>query len=102
MPGEMIMVLGKLKLTNHNQFFWGWFFDARGKWAMRIGKIVNLPRGTGEYARVRDENGTDYSVHASEIPDDAKEGDDLAYQVDIWSNPSGPVATLRGYSRNLK
>lgn len=69
---------------------------------MRIGTIVNLPRGSGEYARVRDESGSDYTVHASEIPEDAKEGDDFAYLVDIWSNPSGAAATLRSDSKKSK
>jgi len=64
-----------------------------------IGKIVGLPPEASQYARVQDEYGSVYTVHHSEIPENADVDDDFAYKVDIWQNPSGNVATLRrGYS----
>lgn len=62
---------------------------------MPVGKIVDVPGSYSAYGRVRDEYGSEYTVHASEIAEDAEPGDDFAYQVDIWQNEHGPVTTLR-------
>lgn len=62
---------------------------------MPYGMIVDSPGTYSAYARVRDEYGEEYTVHGSEIPDDASDMDDFAYHVDIWQNPGGNVTTLR-------
>ena len=61
---------------------------------MQIGKIVDLPGDYSSYARVRDENNNEYTVHGSEIPADSREGEDFAYYVDVWQNKSGNTTTL--------
>lgn len=62
---------------------------------MAIGKIVDLPTTYSSYARVRDEYGEEITVHSSEIPDNARVGDEMAYAVDLWQNDDGDVVTLR-------
>ena len=62
---------------------------------MPSGVILDTPNIYSAYGRVRDEHGQVYTVHGSEVPTDADEGDDLAYHVDIWQQRSGNVATLR-------
>lgn len=67
----------------------------KGELVMPIGKIISVPLGDSQYARVRDEYGSEYTVHASELPREADLDDDFAYKVDIWQNPSGNVTTLK-------
>ena len=62
---------------------------------MAIGKIVGLPPGSSQYARVRDEYGSEYSVKKEEIPKEARPGDDFAYRVDVFYNESGLATTLK-------
>ncbi len=62
---------------------------------MPIGKIAGMPPPGSGFARVRDEFGTEYSVDIKELPKHAKEGDDMAYRVDVFHNESGLATTLR-------
>lgn len=62
---------------------------------MPIGTIQSLPNQYTSYARIRDEHGVSYTVHASELPDDVEAGEDVPYYVDIYQHPSGPQTTLR-------
>ena len=62
---------------------------------MPVGKIVDIPNNYSSYARVRDENGEEYTVHSSEVPESAEDGDSFAYHVDVWQNESGNATTLR-------
>ena len=64
---------------------------------MPIGTIISSPNTYSAYAQVRDEFGGGYTVHQSEIPDDLEDGDEYAYHVDVWNNPSGTVTTLREF-----
>ena len=61
----------------------------------QIGKVVDLPTVHSQYARVRDEYGGEYTVHSTELPDDAEIGSAYSYKVDVWQNPSGNSTTLR-------
>ncbi len=62
---------------------------------MPIGKIVDAPTDTSAYSRIRDEHGEEHTVHSSELPSGAEDGDQFAYLVDIWQYEDGDVATLR-------
>lgn len=62
---------------------------------MPIGSIVDVPNTYSGYARVRDEHGEEYTVHGSEVSQEAEDGDEFAYHVDIWQNRNGNVTTLR-------
>ncbi|MFK7826908.1 MAG: hypothetical protein AB8G05_22385 [Oligoflexales bacterium] len=62
---------------------------------MQVGKIVDTPNVYSAYARVRDEHGGEHTVHGSEVDIEAEDGDEFAYQVDIWQNTHGNVSTLR-------
>jgi len=62
---------------------------------MTIGKIISTANQHTGYARVRDEYGEEYTVHDSELPKDAKSGDDFAYYVDIWNHSGGNATTLK-------
>ena len=60
-----------------------------------IGRIVDTPNAISNYARIRDEYGGEYTVHGSEVPQNAEDGDEFAYYVDIWQNAYGNTTTLR-------
>ncbi len=62
---------------------------------MAVGTVVGMPPDGSIYARVKDEYNNVYTVHASELPEDAELGDQAAYKVAIWDNPSGNTTTLR-------
>lgn len=62
---------------------------------MAMGTIIDMPNKHSAYARVRSEHGHEYTVSAHEISEDKKEGDQMAYRVDIWQYPSRTVTTLR-------
>lgn len=68
-----------------------------GDCPMPIGTIISTPSVYSAYAQVRDEYGGEYTVHQSEISDDLDDGDEFAYRVDVWNNPSGTVTTLREF-----
>lgn len=56
---------------------------------MRIGTIIGLPDAYTQYARIRDENGTAYTVDPGELPKDAKIDKSYAYKLDLWAGDSG-------------
>ncbi len=62
---------------------------------MPVGKIISTANDVSNYARVRDEHGQEYTVHASELPKGAEEGDGYAYKVDVFNHSSGLATTLK-------
>ena len=63
-----------------------------------LGRILDIPDPTNHYARVQDMYQNAYTVPASEILAGAEDGDEFAYSVNLWHNPSGDVATVRALS----
>lgn len=62
---------------------------------MRVGTIIGLPDAYTRFARIRDKDGSAYTVEVGEVPATAKIGDDFAYKVEIWSNDSGLAHSLK-------
>ena len=62
---------------------------------MRAGVLVSLPGEYSRFGRIQDSYGVAYSVPAEEIPQGVKEGDKLAYKVEIWGNDSGLAYNLK-------
>ena len=62
---------------------------------MRSGVLVSLPGEYSRFGRIVDSYGVRYSVPAEEIPDSVKEGDQVAYKVEIWGNDSGLVYSVK-------
>ena len=58
---------------------------------MRVGTVLSLPNEYSRFARVKDADGNSYTADPSVLPKDVKEGSQLAYKVEIWSNDSGLV-----------
>lgn len=58
---------------------------------MRVGTLLSLPNEYSKFARIKDADGTSYTADPSVLPKGVKEGSDLAYKVEIWSNDSGLV-----------
>ncbi|HYX35451.1 MAG TPA: hypothetical protein VE954_20340 [Oligoflexus sp.] len=58
---------------------------------MRVGTVISLPNDYSRFARVQDADGTSYTADPSVLPKGAKEGSEVAYKVEIWSNDSGLV-----------
>lgn len=58
---------------------------------MRIGTVLSLPNDYSRFARIKDTDGTGYTVDPSILPKGVKEGSDVAYKVEIWGNDSGLV-----------
>ncbi len=58
---------------------------------MRVGTVLSLPNTYSQFARIKDANGVSYTADPSVLPKNIKEGDDVAYKVEIWSNDSGLV-----------
>jgi len=61
---------------------------------MATGKITALPMPGSNWARVRDEYGSDWSVRSDKLPAKARNGDELAYRID-FSEVQGPVLQLK-------
>jgi len=62
---------------------------------MRIGTILSLPDGYTKFARIKDEDGTSYTVEPGAIPKDTDVGDEYAYKVEVWGSDSGLVYSLK-------
>ncbi len=62
---------------------------------MRSGTLVNLPGEYSQFGRIQDSYGVRYSVPLEEIPKGVKEGDQVAYKVEIWGNDSGLAYDLK-------
>ena len=62
---------------------------------MPVGTIVDMPNAISAYARVRSEHGHEYTVRADELDPSMKEGDTMAYRVDVWQYPDRDATTLR-------
>ena len=62
---------------------------------MKLGTLVSLPNEYSRFGRIRDAYGVTYSVEEGHVPPDAKEGDELAYKVEIWGNDSGLAYQLK-------
>ncbi len=58
---------------------------------MRVGTVLSLPNEYTRFARVQDADGNSYTADPSVLPKGVKEGSELAYKVEIWSNDSGLV-----------
>ena len=56
---------------------------------MRVGTLISIPNSYTQYARVTDQYGASYTVDPSSLPEDASEGEEFAYKVEIWGNDSG-------------
>ena len=61
---------------------------------MRLGTLLSLPNDFSRYGRIKDRDGTAYTVDPSVIPDGAEVDDQFAYKVEIWENDSGLVYEL--------
>ena len=61
---------------------------------MRVGTLLSLPNEFSRYGRIKDNDGTAYTVDPSVIPEDADVDDSFAYKVEIWENDSGLVYKL--------
>lgn len=48
-----------------------------------LATIINLPRGTGEYATVKDPFGNLVTVKKESLPSNAEEGKQFAYKVEF-------------------
>lgn len=59
------------------------------------GVLVGLPNEYSQFGRVKDPSGNSYTVEKSQIPEDASEGDEVAYRVEIWGNDSGVAYDLK-------
>ena len=62
---------------------------------MRLGTLLSLPDGYTRYGRIKDNDGTAYTVDAGALPKDAEVGDDVAYKVEVWGNDSGLVYAVK-------
>ena len=62
---------------------------------MRIGKILSLPDETSSFGRVLDAQGVGYTVDPGDLPEDAEEGDEVAYKVELWGNDSGMAFNVK-------
>ena len=58
---------------------------------MRIGKLVEAPKGDSNFGIVSDEYGNQWTVDRGEIPEGREAGDDYAYRVDFYSQSSVPL-----------
>ena len=58
---------------------------------MRVGTLLALPNEYSRFGRIKDQDGTSYTVDPSLIPEDAQVDDRFAYRVEIWENDSGLV-----------
>lgn len=63
---------------------------------MQIGRIIEMPSQYSDFALVRDEYGSTYSVDKGEIKSSASDGDSMAYRVDFFGNHQ---TTLRSTSK---
>ena len=61
---------------------------------MAIGSIVTMPNPYSNFAQIRDETGLTHTVASADLPEDAEEGDEFAYKVEIWGNNSGIAYNL--------
>ena len=61
--------------------------------AMMIFRPESSKRGRHSFTSMS--GGEERTVHASEIPEEANEGDDYPYQVALLHNGRGSAATLR-------
>lgn len=66
-----------------------------GEYAMRLGTIIGVPDAYTKFARIKDANGSAYTVDPGELPEDAGIDDDFAYRLDLWGNDSGLAHSLR-------
>lgn len=62
---------------------------------MRLGSIIGLPNAYSQFARIKDQYGNSYTADPSLIPKGMKEGDSVAYKVEIGSNDSGLVYEVK-------
>ena len=58
---------------------------------MRVGTILSLPDEYTHFGRIKDKDGTAYTVESGALPDGADLGDEYAYKVEVWGNDSGLV-----------
>ena len=56
---------------------------------MRTGILISVPNQFSRFGRVLDGYGVGYTVEAGDIPEDVKEGDKVAYRVELWGGDSG-------------
>ncbi len=62
---------------------------------MRLGTILSLPDEYSQYARIKDRDGSSYTVDAGQVPKNAKIGDKYAYKVELWENGGGLAYELK-------
>ncbi len=58
---------------------------------MLLGTITEMPNEYSRYARIRTDEGTYYTVEPDDIPEDAIEGREFAFKVEL-SGGSGGLA----------
>lgn len=63
-----------------------------------LGRILDIPGPMSHYARVQDMYHNAYTVPENEISASAEAGDEFAYSVNIWHNPTGDAAAIRAAS----
>lgn len=62
---------------------------------MRLGTIISTPNEYSRFGRILDGSGVGYTVESGDIPEDAEDGDEYAYKVELWGNESGLAYNLR-------
>lgn len=62
---------------------------------MRLGKIISLPNEFSRFGRILDTSGVGYTIEPGEISEDLEEGDEAAYQVEIWGGDSGLARNVK-------
>ncbi len=62
---------------------------------MRLGTISSLPSAYSQFARIKDQYGNSYTADPSLLPKGIKEGESVAYKVEIGSNDSGLVYDVK-------
>ncbi|MBI2603378.1 MAG: hypothetical protein HYW48_10015 [Deltaproteobacteria bacterium] len=56
---------------------------------MRLGTLISEPNKYSRFGRILDQFGVGYTVDPGDLPEDAEEGEEYAYKVEIWGNDSG-------------
>ena len=62
---------------------------------MRVGTILALPDDYTKFGRVKDKDGSAYTVEPSALPEGADIGDEYAYKVEVWGNDSGLIYSVK-------
>ncbi|MBQ49754.1 MAG: hypothetical protein CMP10_20405 [Zetaproteobacteria bacterium] len=53
---------------------------------MRVGKIFSMPNEYTRFARIRDKDGSTFTVDPSLLPEGSSKDKNVAYKVEIWGS----------------